>query len=230
MKKKDPYIKDNRGFDKLLGKLRNDFDSVTLPDNYGFFVQEDLLTVLIRLARYKFAARMLSKSDHVLEVGSGTGLGSIFLGQHCEFVRGLEFKEDDLIQARALNRRKNVEFIQGDFFEYADSELFDAVVNLDVVEHMPQDIAERLIAKTAKHLKENGIMILGTPSIYSYEYQSPLSKAGHVKCYDQKELASIVERYYGRVIPFSMNDEIVHTGFFKLAWYYFILAFYPKHS
>jgi 2-polyprenyl-3-methyl-5-hydroxy-6-metoxy-1,4-benzoquinol methylase len=230
MTKKDPYIKNDTQFEALRRKFIRDYDPAILPETYGYLVQEDQLQLVIRLARYKFVTKMLSKTDRVLEVGSGSGLGTIFLGQHCKSVKGLEFKKSVVAQARKLNRRKNVEFLQGDFFDYADPGLFDAIVNLDVIEHMPQKVGEKLIAKTAKHLKDTGMLILGTPSIYSYEFQSPMSKAGHIKCYDQKELVGLVEKHYGRVLAFSMNDELVHTGFHKLAWYYFILAFCPKHT
>ena len=84
------------------------------------------------------------------------------------------------------------------------------------------------IRKTTRHLKRDGMLVLGTPSRYSYDYSSELSKAAHIKLYDQKELVRIVDRFYSRTIAFSMNDEIVHTGFPKLAWYYFVLGVLPK--
>jgi len=29
-------------------------------------------------------------------------------------------------------------------------------------------------------------------------------------------------------ITYSMNDEVVHTGHHKMAWFYFVLCFCPK--
>ena len=228
MKKRGPYIKDNKKFDQIIKKRSRDFKPIKLSPAYSYLVQDNTLQLLIHLSRYKFVAKMLSRTDRVLEVGSGEGMGTIFLSQHCAFVKGIEFKKSECSYANTINTRTNVEFVRGDFFDHRSHELFDAVVNLDVIEHMPQDIGEKFLAKTALNLKDNGMMILGTPSIYSYAYQAANSKAGHVKCYDRDELVQIVKKYYGRVIAFSMNDEMVHTGFQKLAWYYFIVAFCPK--
>jgi len=228
MKKNDPYIKDNKKFTQIIKKRSDKFKPIELSHAYSFLVQDNTLQLLIHLARYKFVAKMLSKTDRVLEVGSGEGMGTIFLSQHCASVKGIEFKKKEFSYAKTINNRPNVEFIRGDFFDFRTHELFDAAVSLDVIEHMPQDVGETFLAKTALNLKDTGMLIVGTPSIYSYEYQAANSKAAHVKCYDRDELINIVRKYYGRVIAFSMNDEMVHTGFPKLAWYYFIVAFCPK--
>lgn len=212
----------------LVEELYAKYPPSVLAPEYTYFIQENLLRFLIRLARYKFVARLLRGQDRVLEIGSGSGLGSIFLGQHCAHVTGLELKETELHEARSINRRQNVEFISGDFFEMDRAQRYDAIVALDVIEHMSVEQGRILINAMAEHLGPRGMAVIGTPSIYSYEYQSPLSKASHVKCYDQAELVELVECSFGRAVPFSMNDEMVHTGFAKMAWYYFILAFAPN--
>ena len=114
--------------------------------------------------------------------------------------------------------------------QYESKEKHDVVVALDVIEHIPVDDGKKLVSKIAQSIKNTGMAVIGTPSIYSYKYQSPPSKASHIKCYDLNELVSIIDYYFGRTISFSMNDEIVHTGFSKLAWYYFVLAFLPKDT
>jgi len=228
MRKPDPYIKNAQKHALVWQESIEKYGPITLPAEYAHYIQDNALQLLVRLARYKFVARNLKKTDRVFEIGSGTGLGAQFLAQHCAFVKGIEFKEEEIARANSINRRSNVEFIQGDFFDLKAQEKFDAIVNLDVIEHMPEDTGEKFIAKTTRHLSKNGMMIIGTPSIYSFPYQGPRSQAAHIKCYDQEELLKIVDRHYGRTMAFSMNDEIVHTGFSKLAWYYFVVAFYPK--
>lgn len=223
------YNRDKESYSQLIHELYSQYpDSITLPPEYAYFVNKNLLQLLIRLARYKFVARLVKGSDHVLEVGSGSGLGSIFLAQHCSRVMGIDVKTTEVEEAKSINQRENVEFVAGDFFEMPDELKFDVIVSLDVIEHMPTEQGERLLSNMANHLKPSGMAIIGTPSCYSYEYQSALSKASHVKCYDQKELLSLTDNFFGRTMAFSMNDELVHTGFHKLAWYYFVLAFMPK--
>lgn len=228
MRTKDPYIKNNKQFARIVEERTAKFKPMELSHAYSYLVQDNALQLLIHLARYKFVAKMLSKTDRVLEAGSGEGMGTIFLSQHCASVKGIEYKKKEYAYAQSINRRKNVEFVNGDFFTHQTNEQFDAVVSLDVIEHMPQNLGEKFLARMASSMKDTGMMIVGTPSIYSYKYQAPNSQAAHIKCYDRDELVSIAKKHFGRVLAFSMNDEVVHTGFQKLAWYYFIVGFYPK--
>ena len=225
------YNKDNELYKKLVDTLYENYhDGVRLTPEYASFVHENLMHLLIRLARYKFAARLIKKTDTVLEIGSGSGLGCIFLSQHCKSVTGIDVKSTEVEEARSINRRENAEFIVGDFFDLDENLKYDAIVALDVIEHLEEEVADRFVAKMARHLNPAGMAVIGTPSFYSYEYQSPLSKASHVKCYDQPELLAVIDGHFSRTLPFSMNDELVHTGNYKMAWYYFVLAFMPKES
>jgi 2-polyprenyl-3-methyl-5-hydroxy-6-metoxy-1,4-benzoquinol methylase len=223
------YNKNNKLSKKLVEQWYESYpDGVTLPPEYAHFIEHDVNRFLIRLARYKFAAKMLERSDSVLEVGSGSGLGSIFLSQYCKSVTGIDIKSTEIAEAKRFTRRKNVRFIQKDLFDLDDSQVFDAVVALDVIEHMTARTGKRLIAEMARRIRGNGMVIIGTPSIYSYPYQGKLSQASHVKCYDQDELRSLMSPYFGRIIAFSMNDEVVHTGNPKMSWYYFMIGFGKK--
>ncbi len=222
------YHADPARYQELLDAVYTENPSVTLSPEYGQFFKSDLLRLLIRLARYKFVARLLKKTDRVLEIGSGTGLGSIFLGQHCAHVVGLDVKSTELEEARRINRRDNVEFKQADLYEMTPTPTFDVTVALDVIEHMPVEGGHKLVSTMARFLKPNGMIVIGTPSIYSYPYQSAISQASHVKCYDQQELTGLIDHYFGRTLAFSMNDEVVHTGHPKMAWYYFVLGLMPK--
>lgn len=212
----------------LVDELYAKYPEVSLPPEYAYFVEKDLLRLLIRLARYKFVVRLIKKTDRILEVGCGSGLGSVFLSQHCAHVTGIDVKATEVEEAMSLCRRENIEFRTCDLFDLDGSQKWDVIVALDVIEHMPIEQGQKLVANIPRHLKPEGMLVIGTPSIYSYEYQGPLSKASHVKCYDQQELVELMEEYFYRILPFSMNDEVVHTGHPKMAWYYFMLGFYPK--
>lgn len=223
------YNKSQNEYQRLVKELYDNYkDGVTLSPEYAAFIENDLLRFLIRLARYKFVARLLKPTDKVLEVGSGSGLGCIFLSQHCEHVTGIDVKTTEIEEASSLNKRDNVDYRVCDLFDMSDSHKYDAVISLDAIEHMPIEVGHKFIEKKTRLLKDDGLVIVGSPSIYSYPYQSPLSQASHVKCYDLPELKGLIDNYVQRTISFSMNDEVVHTGHHKMAWYYFVIGFGRK--
>jgi 2-polyprenyl-3-methyl-5-hydroxy-6-metoxy-1,4-benzoquinol methylase len=222
------YNKDQQKYGKLINKVYEDYSGgVTLSPEYAYFVQNDMMQFFIRLARYKFVARMLKKTDRVLDVGCGSGLGSIFISQYCNFVYGIDIKSTEINDAKRINHRNNLEFGCQDLYEVEKNKHFDVVVAIDVIEHYPVIKGINLIKEMSKHLNQNGILLIGTPSKYSYPYQGKLSQASHIHCYDQQELVNQVGKYFGRTFAYSMNDELVHTGFSKLAWYYFVIAVNP---
>jgi SAM-dependent methyltransferase len=58
----------------------------------------------------------------------------------------------------------------------------------------------------------------------SQVYASPQSKAGHVNCKSGPVLKALFQRYFHNVFLFSMNDEVVHTGFASMAHYVLVLC------
>lgn len=217
-------------YGELWAEVLREHPPVTLGAEYAMFLRDDLNRLLIRLARYKFAARMLRRTDRVLEIGCGTGIGATFLAQHAAHVTGIDLKEAELAEARRTCRRDNVTFERRDLLTFEPERPFDAIVSLDVIEHMPVEAGGQFLGACARLVQPDGLVIIGSPSIHSYPLQGALSRAGHVKCYDQAELAGVMGEHFGRVLPFSMNDEVVHTGHPKMAWYYFMLALCPRRS
>jgi cyclopropane fatty-acyl-phospholipid synthase-like methyltransferase len=224
------YNKSPEQYGKLIDEMYEQHQPITLPPEYAYFFEKDLIRLLIRLARYKFVARMVRKTDRVLEVGSGNGVGAMLVSQHCAHVTGLEIKTTELEEARSMNRRPNIEFISQDLFEYTPDRPFDVVMALDVIEHFDEAGGQRLLDGMVRQLAHTGMLIVGSPSVYSWPHQSALSQASHIKCYDQHELQAAVDRHCGRTIALGMNDEFVHTGHPKMTWYYFILGFLPRSA
>ena len=70
-----------------------------------------------------------------------------------------------------------------------------------------------------KIIKKNGVFIYGMPSIESQKYASKESKEGHVNCKSGPKLKKTMDKYFENTFVFSMNNEVVHTGFYKMAHY-----------
>ena len=60
--------------------------------------------------------------------------------------------------------------------------------------------------------------IIGMPSLESQAYASPQSREGACELQrKQNDLKALMKQYFYNVLAFSMNDEVVHTGFSAMA-------------
>ncbi len=107
---------------------------------------------------------------------------------------------------------------------------FDAIYSLDVLEHIEQPNEVLFVENIIRSLSAQGVLIVGMPSLESQAYASVQSKQGHVNCKSGKDLQSLFERYFHNVFLFSMNDEVVHTGFTPMAHYVIVVCTTPKSS
>jgi 2-polyprenyl-3-methyl-5-hydroxy-6-metoxy-1,4-benzoquinol methylase len=186
---------------------------------------DDPKRLAFTLSRYKFVAKMLSGANHVLEVGCADAFGTRIVVQDVKQLTAVDFDplfvEDT--NARMGDRWKFVctthDMLQGPYRGE-----FDGMYALDVLEHILPANEERFLANMAASLTEHGVMIIGMPSLESQIYASPLSKEGHVNCKTMPDLKQTLQRHFHNVFMFSMNDEVVHTGFHKMAHYLFALC------
>ena len=105
---------------------------------------------------------------------------------------------------------------------------FDAAYSLDVFEHIAPENEDLFVGNIARSLTRTGVAVIGSPSLQSQSYASEGSKAGHVNCKDGNEYRKVMERHFENVFLFSMNDEVVHTGFTPMAHYLFALCVGPR--
>jgi SAM-dependent methyltransferase len=179
----------------------------------------------IVLARYKFVAKMLSGKTRVLEVGCGDAWASRVVRQDIESLVGIDFDPVFVEDARAgMDPRWAFEVRVHDILEHPVDDSFDAAYALDVLEHIRARDEDRFIANITRSLVAPGVAIFGLPSLESQPYASALSKEGHVNCKSAPDLKGLMLRHFHDVFIFSMNDEVVHTGFYALAHYLFALC------
>jgi hypothetical protein len=172
------------------------------------------------LSRYKFVAKMLKGRKDVGEVGCGDAFGSRIVLQEVEKLTAYDFDPVFIEDVRSRrSARWPIEACLHDIVADKLPQTHDAIYSLDVIEHITAAAEHRFLANLCASLTDEGVLIIGTPSLESQPYASPPSKEGHVNCKSGNELRSLLERYFGTVLVFSMNDEVVHTGFYPMAHY-----------
>lgn len=187
--------------------------------------RQDPRRLLFLLSRYKFVAKMLSGKGEVLEIGCGDAFGTRLVLQNVKSICAVDF---DPVFVRDANERMDAawkfECRVHDMLEGPVNGQFDAAYSLDVMEHILPVDEHKFVAHIAKSLTQNGVLILGMPSLQSQAYASPASKEGHVNCKDEATFRATMAHYFHNVFMFSMNDEMVHTGFYPMAQYLFALC------
>jgi 2-polyprenyl-3-methyl-5-hydroxy-6-metoxy-1,4-benzoquinol methylase len=189
--------------------------------------KDDPRRLLFLLSRYKFVSKMLSGKKKVVEVGSADAFGTRLVVQEGCGVTATDFDPVFIEDAKARMKTDGwacdtlVHDILTGPVPPAD---FDAAYSLDVFEHIVPEKEDLFVGNIARSLTASGVAIIGSPSLQSQAYASPGSKAGHVNCKDGKAYKAVMERFFGNVFLFSMNDEVVHTGYHPMAHYLFTIC------
>jgi hypothetical protein len=201
--------------------------SLGLMTNQVWYDDPRRLTFL--LARYKFVAKMLSGRRNVGEVGCGDAFGTRVVLQEVPDVTVYDF--DPVFIQDVRTRRDERWPLKAEVHDIVSAPLprkHEALFSLDVIEHIAPMNEHAYVSNLCESLTENGLLMIGTPSLESQAYASPPSKAGHINCKTSTELKALLEKYFEHVFVFSMNDEVVHTGFSSMAHYLFALCSTPK--
>ena len=190
---------------------------------------EDPRRFLFSQARYKFVSKMLSGRDRVLEIGCGDAFNAPIVMQEVRHLTVTDFDAEFIADAKArMPPEYPYEARVHDFLTGPVAETFDAAYSLDVLEHVDAKDETRFVGNIMTCLTANAVMIVGMPSLESQAYASAGSKAGHINCKTAPDLKKLMEKFFHSVFMFSMNDEIIHTGFHKMAHYILAVAAHPR--
>ncbi len=201
---------------------------IKLGQHWSFNLYNDPKRLSFVLSRYKFAAKMVSQNKSILELGCSEGIGTPILSEFTLNYTGVDMDRDAIKTAKQnWSSNDKIHFIEDDFLGKSYG-TFDAVISLDVVEHI-ESTSEQLFFDTIyDNMGEDGIGIVGTPNATSSAYASPASKLGHVNLFDAERLRKAMCRLFHNVFIFGMNDEIVHTGFSPMAHHLICIGCYKK--
>lgn len=181
------------------------------------------------LARYKFVAKMFSGMGSVLEVGCADAFATRIVLQEVDRVTAVDFDPLFIEDVKArMDPAWPIDCRVHDMLAGTVDGEFDGAYAIDVLEHIPVAKEDVFLGNIVASLKSHGVLIVGIPSLQSQAYASPPSRAGHVNCKDAAGLKATLSRFFQNVFIFSMNDEVVHTGFSAMAHYLFALACSPR--
>ncbi|MBI3508838.1 MAG: class I SAM-dependent methyltransferase [Chlamydiia bacterium] len=192
----------------------------------NFVWQTDPKRLVFLLSRYKFVSKMLTGCRNALEIGCADAFGTRIVRQAVPEVVATDI--DPIFIEDCIRREQKstwpISYRIHDILSAPVPGSFDGVYSCDVFEHIHPKDEKRFILNIRDSMSQNGIAVIGCPSLESQVYASAGSKAGHVNCKSGEDLQNLWKHYFHTVLLFSMNDEVVHTGFSKLAHYLFIVC------
>lgn len=189
-------------------------DPVQLGPNHSEAWRRDPKHLAFVLARYKFVAKMLWGIECLAEIGAGDGWASAIVQQ----AAGAPI---DLYDLDPLG----MQVIHHDIMVEPLPSVYDAIYSIDVIEHVRNSSV--FFRNMASSLTQHGKLIVGTPSLESQPYASEPSRRLHINCMSGETLRKLARHYFRHVFMFSMNDEVVHTGFMPMAHYLFAVCAEP---
>jgi 2-polyprenyl-3-methyl-5-hydroxy-6-metoxy-1,4-benzoquinol methylase len=185
-------------------------------------------SALYFMSHYKFAVKMIGSGKRVLDIGCAEGLGTWLLAIECGYAKGIDLDDQAIDMGKRNWNDPRISFECIDILKMKPWQ-YDAVVSFDVIEHIIPKNVDTFMRVVVDNLSENGVSIIGTPSLTGQAYASEVSKAGHVNVYSAERLEEEMLQYFEHVFLFCANDEVIHTGFAKMAHYYIVIGCKKKH-
>ena len=209
---------------KFIGRIKAEgATKLGLMTSWGW--SDDPKRLAFTLARYKFVAKMLAGRNAALEVGCGDGFATRIVGQAVPKVVAVDFDPSFVEDAKARSDGTlQIEYRLHDILSGPVEGCFDAVYSLDVLEHIAAGSERIYMTNVCASLEDKGVVVIGMPSLESQPYASEQSREGHVNCKTQEDFRALMLRHFDFVFMFSMNDEVVHTGFGKMSHYHLALC------
>ena len=209
---------------KGVTEMMDSAEAVRLGRYVGYWFANTPRRALYSMSYYKFAAKMIGRQKHVLDVGCSEGLGTWLLAVECGQAVGID-SDSEAIRIGQENWAADdrIDFHDCDFLQMPARQ-YDAVTNFDVIEHIRPENAARFVEQIASNLKHDGIAIIGTPNLEAQKYASAVSREGHINCYTSERLHDELKACFHHVFSFVANDEVVHTGFPPTANYLLTVA------
>ena len=194
-------------------------ETLGLMTSYAW--NDDPKRLTFTLSRYKFVSKLLSGRANVLEIGCADAFGTRIVRQEVEHLTATDFDPVFIEDVKKrMNPRWSFDALVHDMLSGpVPPRNYDGIYALDVLEHIDPADEPVFMANLVGSLAPHGAVVLGMPSLESQAYASANSKAGHVNCKSMPDFKQMMARYFHNVFMFSMNDEVIHTGYHRMAHY-----------
>ena len=168
----------------------------------------DPVEIAIRLVRYRFAMSFI-KEGLVLDAGCGDRDGPLMLAEKGVRVIGVDVNVEAVRVARERFRAASVSYGAVDCRNLPfRSDRFDAVISLEVIEHLPEEDHRRYLEEMARVVRPGGLYIGSTPNRAMNE-PGHVNEA-HLKEYTLEEYRHILEPHFSEA---AVYGEHASPGF-----------------
>jgi hypothetical protein len=190
---------------------------------------DDLHRSATHLTRYRFIAKLLDGRKLVGELGCSDALGTRLVMHAVGNVAVYDANPrliDDVRQRHS--QRWPIEAHLHDIFENPLPHLYDGLYSLDMFERISRSEELRYLNNISASLSDDGILIVGSPSVGSGLHNSLRDKEDHPNSRSGAELKALLLNFFYEVFLFSMDDEVVHIGPSQKSDYVFALCCQKK--
>lgn len=155
------YSLSNDMFEAFLSPDMTYSAPIWLPSSDPRSKTESLEDAQRRKLQYAISAARISKTDHVLEIGTGWGSFAIQAVQTtgCRVTTvTLSSEQKRLAEARirAVGLEDNISVVQKDYRELDMFERFDKIVSIEMIEHVGHDFLDTYFRCMDRYLKQDG--------------------------------------------------------------------------
>ena len=129
-----------------------------------------------------------------LDYGCGSGMGVEFVSTAFQRSYGVDVDDGALAYARAWHGR-NPNLIYSKTIEGGG---YDLITCIEMIEHIPVELADRLMGRFSASLARDGMLYLTTPIALTKDGVNP-QNPWHVHEYQPGELGQMLEQYFKKV-------------------------------
>jgi len=169
-----------------------------IPEHF-LYSKEAYLVYLRHLFSYEFIKESVSEQSCVLEVGCGEGYGTSRLSSVVKHIIGVDVDERVIEYASKKYGSENCSFkLSNGVTLPFDTNMFDVVVSLEVIEHIQDDI--KFLTEIRRVVKAKGTYILTTPNkTYRIRPHKKPWNRFHVREYSPDELENTLKTIFSDV-------------------------------